>query len=317
MVAPFIARDGEILALYEWPLNSESTQTLQLRGGARGVVLIVHGLGEHACRHDRLATMLMDSGFLVRAYDQRGHGQSSGVRGILPSEDALVDDLAEIVDDTREMCRRLPTDRAARRAGSPGVPLILLGHSLGGLVASRFVAQKRRPVEGLVLSSPAFDANFSPSRKALVSVLATLMPRLTVGSRIDARWLSRDPAVVADYRTDRLVHRRVSMRLARFIATAGPETIAAASHWDTPTLLLYAGDDRVVSPAGSRAFADRAAASGQVQPGTLTSHCFDGFYHEVFNEPDSARVFAALSRWLDQRFEGSWLQPSNYQRSEL
>ena len=108
--------------------------------------------------------------------------------------------------------------------------------------------------------------------------------------------ISHDPAVVAAYRADKLVHDRISARLARFIADDGPATVALAPDWKVPTLLLYAGADKLVNPAGSRAFA--AAAPKQV----VTAHCFETLYHEIFNELDAEPVFAALKAWLDARF---------------
>ena len=92
------------------------------------------------------------------------------------------------------------------------------------------------------------------------------------------------------------MHDRVSARLARFIADGGPAVIAHAAQWSVPTLLMYAGDDRLVDPAGSRAFA--AAAPPQV----VTSRCFEGAYHEIFNEPDNEAVFATMHEWLDAKF---------------
>ena len=109
-------------------------------------------------------------------------------------------------------------------------------------------------------------------------------------------FLSHDPAVVAAYQADKLVHDRISGRLARFIAEGGPAVMAHAATWQVPTLLLYAGADKLVNPAASHAFA--VAAPQQV----VTSHCFETLHHELFNELESAPVFAALKQWLDARF---------------
>lgn len=271
----FIALDGDNLALQDWPLEPG--------GPLRGVVLLVHGLGEHAGRYDHVARRLNDWGFAVRGYDQHGHGESGGRRGGLPSDTRLLDDLADIVDSTR-----------ARMA--PTTPLILLGHSLGGLVAARFVSLALRPVQALVLSSPAFDPGLNAVQKLLLAVLPKIAPNLRVGNGLDPSLLSHDPAVVAAYRADRLVHDRISGRLARFIADSGPATLARAPSWTVPTLLLYAGADQLVNPAGSRAFA--AAAPKAV----VNSRCFEALYHELFNELQSAPVFAELKQWLDARF---------------
>jgi alpha-beta hydrolase superfamily lysophospholipase len=274
-LSPFITRDGLHLAIEDWMPEPGTA--------VRGLVLLVHGLGEHIARYETLAQTLNGWGFAVRGYDQYGHGESAGARGALPTDTRLLDDLADVVDDTR---RRMAAD----------LPLILLGHSLGGLVAARFVSLQMRPVQALVLSSPALDAGMSALQKLLVAVLPKLLPDLRVGNGLKPKFLSHDPQVVAAYKADRLVHDRISARLARFIAEAGPATLAAAPLWKVPTLLFYAGDDHLVSPAGSRRFAQAAPAQ------VVSSRCFDSLYHEIFNEADAQPVLDALRRWLDQRF---------------
>lgn len=273
----FTAADGENLAVQDWPLPEGRPR--------RGTVLLVHGLGEHVGRYDALARRLNQWGFAVRGYDQYGHGESAGARGGLTGDTRLLGDLADLVDATRA---RMPQ----------GHPLVLLGHSMGGLVAARFVALDLRPVEALVLSSPALDPGLSPVQKLLLATLPRIAPNLRVGNGLDAQYLSHDPRVPAAYRADPLCHDRISGRLARFIATAGPATVASAAQWQLPTLLMWAGSDRLVNPAGSRAFA-AAAPQGVVQ-----SHCFEPLFHEIFNEsPELAEpVFDMLRRWLVQRF---------------
>jgi alpha-beta hydrolase superfamily lysophospholipase len=167
---------------------------------------------------------------------------------------------------------------------------------MGGLVASRFVALGVRQIEALVLSSPALDPGLSAFQKFLLAVLPKIAPGLRVGNGVKPQFISHDPEVVAAYKADRLVHDRISARLARFIADGGPLTEAAAPTWSVPTLLMYAGEDKLVNPSGSRRFA--AAAPKDV----VASVCFDKLYHEIFNELESAPVFAELRNWLNQRF---------------
>jgi alpha-beta hydrolase superfamily lysophospholipase len=275
ILSPFVASDGENLAVQDWS---------HYEGGRlRGLVLLVHGLGEHAGRYEVLASHLNDWGFAVRGYDQYGHGESGGPRGGLPSDARLLDDLADIVDTTRA---RVPAN----------TPLILLGHSLGGLVAARFVSLALRPVEALVLSSPALDPGLNAFQKLLLAVLPKMAPNLRVGNGLDASLISHDPAVVAAYLADPLVHDRISGRLARFIAEAGPATVALAARWQVPTLLLYAGADKLVNPAGSQAFAAQAPSA------VVTAQCFGPLYHEIFNELQPEPAFTALKQWLDVRF---------------
>lgn len=272
----FTASDGENLAVQDWPLPDGEPQ--------RGTVLLVHGLGEHVGRYDALARRLNEWGFAVRGYDQYGHGESGGPRGGLTSDLRLLDDLADLVDATRA---RIPA----------GHPLVLLGHSMGGLVASRFVSLKMRPVDALVLSSPALDAGLGAVQKLLLATLPRIAPNLRVSNGLEAQYLSHNPAVVAAYLADPLCHDRISARLARFIADGGPATVARAAHWSVPTLLMWAGSDRLVHPTGSSAFA--AAAPRAV----VQSHCFEPLYHELFNEsPElAAPVFNLLQHWLVRR----------------
>jgi alpha-beta hydrolase superfamily lysophospholipase len=274
-LSTFTASDGDNLAMQDWPLP----EGLALRG----VVVLVHGLGEHAGRYDHVARRLNSWGFAVRGYDHYGHGESDGVRGALPVPARLIDDLADVIDSTRLRMER-------------GVPLVVLGHSLGGLIAACLVALGEVPVEGLVLSSPALDPGLSGFQKLLLATLPRIAPNLTVGNGLNPEFISHDPAVVAAYKADPRVHDRISARLARFIADAGPSVVAHAAEWKVPTLLMYAGADRLVNPAGSRAFA--AAAPQEV----VTSHCFDALFHEIFNEADAEPVFEMLRQWLDARF---------------
>lgn len=272
----YTASAGDNLAVQDWPLVEGQR--------LRGVVMLVHGLGEHAWRYDRVARRLNDWGFAVRGYDQYGHGDSDGVRGCLPTPTRLVDDLADLVDSTRARLH-------------PGVPLLVLGQSMGGLVASTFAAIAGHSIDGLILTSPALDpGELSAFQKLMLAVLPKVAPNLAVSNGLDPADLSHDPAVVAAYRADPRVHDRISGRLARFIADGGPWVVQHAAQWTVPTLLMYAGADRMVGPAGSRAFA--AAAPKDV----VTAHCFDHLYHELFNELDAEPVFAMLKRWLDARF---------------
>lgn len=268
-------RDGLALHLRHWPAAD----------AAAGSVLIVHGLGEHSGRYLHVAAQLNAWGWPVFGYDQRGHGRSEGPRGGLAASDDLLHDLAAVID----------TVRAAQ-----GGPLVLLGHSMGGLVAARFVAggiDERgapwlRPVEALVLSSPALDAGMSIPQKLLLASVGRLAPSSSLSNGLKPAWISRDAQVVQRYVADPLVHDRVTPRLARFIVDGGAVVAARAGDWRVPTLLMYAGSDRCVAPAGSAGF---AAAAPQA---LVAAHEFRPLYHEIFNEPEQAEVFGVLGEWL-------------------
>jgi alpha-beta hydrolase superfamily lysophospholipase len=271
--------DGLRLQVQHWPAMA----------GHRGSVLIVHGLGEHFGRYAHVAAALNAAGWSVSAYDQRGHGRSEGERGVLPRPHDLLIDLARAVDGVR--------------AAHPG-PLVLLGHSMGGLVAARFVAEAlaaqpavwSRNVDALVLSSPALDPGLSFMQKSLLGWLGGFAPHMTVGNGLKPVWLSHDLAVVKAYVDDPLTHDQVSARLVRFIVDSGPEVLQQAPRWTTPTLLLWAGADRCVAPAGSAAFAKAAPAA------VVTAQVYPEMFHEIFNEPGADAVLARVTAFLATTF---------------
>ncbi len=275
VLSTFVASAGDHVVVQDWPVEAGIP--------LRGTVILVHGLGEHAGRYDYVARHLNAWGFAVRGYDQFGHGESAGVRGGLPTDNHLLDDLTDMVDSTRARMRK-------------DTPLILLGHSMGGVVAARFVALGIRPVDALILSSPALDPGLNRWQKWLLRVVPRIAPGLRMGNGLKSKYLSHDPEVVAAYLADPLVHDRISARLARFIANTGAQVIAAAPTWKVPTLLMYAGHDRLVDPAGSRRFA-AAAPRAKVK-----AVCFEPMYHEIFNERDAAPVYMTLQNWLDRLF---------------
>jgi alpha-beta hydrolase superfamily lysophospholipase len=258
----------------------------------RGQIVLVHGLGEHMGRYQHVIQHLNDGGFAVRTYDQYGHGLSSGKRGCLPSENRLLDDLALVIDDTRKHMA------AHNHTNVPltNTPLILLGHSMGGLVVARFVSLNLRPVDALVLSSPALGAKLKSIDKLLLAILPTVAPNLAVANGLDANKISHDPEVVKAYLADSLIHNKISPRLGKWIMDNGAATLQLASTWSVPTLLMYAGQDKLVDPAASRKFTELVPKS------LLQSTCYEDLYHEIFNEVDSKPVFEELRAWLDARF---------------
>jgi len=261
--------DGQRLFLRDWP-----------RAQARGAVLIVHGLGEHSGRYQRLAQWFNLRGYAVRSYDQRGHGQTPGQRGALRHGDDLLEDLASVYIDYA--------------SGLPRAPL-LLGHSMGGLVALRAVLDHRITPPALMLSSPALRSWEPAWLHRLARVLTRAVPKLPLRNGLKSDKISHDARVVAAYRNDPLCTGWVTPRLADFIFRAGAACIADAARLTVPTLLLVADSDELVDPSGSRAFAKAAAPTRQ-----LTTRYFSTLYHELFNEaePGRSQVLMQMTDWL-------------------
>ena len=273
-----LTRDGLHLVRRRWPASQP-----------RGTVVLVHGIAEHSGRYEHVAAQLNAWGWSVESYDHRGHGLSDGAKGALYRDDDLVHDLASVT--------------AVVRAEAPELPLLLLGHSMGGLVAACYVADLLEPtshtgftdVDALILSSPALAVNLNWGQKMLMSSMARLLPDVLVSTGFDPKAICRDPAVVQAYKQDPLVHDRISGRLGRFIVEGGGYVRALAEQWRKPTLLMYAGSDEIVSPRGSEQFAEAS-------PSVVQAQCFAHMAHEILNEPDQMQVFHAMRLWLDDRF---------------
>jgi alpha-beta hydrolase superfamily lysophospholipase len=266
--------DGTELFVRRWPVPAGTPR--------RGSLLLVHGLGEHSGRYEHVAELLTGMGLEVRSYDHRGHGRSGGPRGAIPGPDALLDDLRDVFD-------ALSADTDAE-----GPPL-LLGHSMGGLVAARAATGGWVAPRALILSSPALALWMSRPQRALAAVGRRLAPDRAVANGLPLDGLSRDPAVIAAYGADEHVHDRITPRLLDFMLDAGARALADAPSFRVPTLLLVAGADRLVDAAGSRRFA------AALPDGVGALRVYADHHHELFNEPepDRSRVLDDLHEWID------------------
>jgi alpha-beta hydrolase superfamily lysophospholipase len=248
----------------------------------KAAVALVHGLGEHSGRYAHVATHLMLHDYAIYAFDLRGHGRSEGEpRVYVEAFDDYVRDLRRFLGSVREQHKR---------------PLFLLGHSMGGGVAARYVIEYGpEGLAGLVLSSAALQIpeDLSPFLQKAAGILSRFVPKLPV-SKLDTSHLSRDPAVVRAYEEDPLVYTggiraRVGAEILR-----GTEHIQGHADAFTLPLYLYHGTaDQITDPAGSRALYERAPTDDK----TLT--LYEGFYHETHNEPERERVLDDLTAWLD------------------
>jgi len=250
---------------------------------ARAHGLLVHGLGEHSGRYRHVADALNARRMHAWALDYRGHGRSGGRRGHCQSLDELLDDVDRLV--------------ARAQAHAPALPIVLIGHSLGGLLVLAYALNHPRTVRAVAASSPALDLAVPPPmiKRWLAAALGGIWPTLAVPNGVHPDWLSHDPAVVAAYRSDPLVHRDVTLGGYRAVRRGMAEVRRRAAALAVPCLLLQAGDDRLVSAAATRAFAAQVTAPGSAL------HVYDGWYHELFNETGRREVLDELGRWLTER----------------
>jgi len=241
---------------------------------------VVHGLGEHSGRYERFAQGMAPFGMETYAVDLRGHGHSAGRRGHVDSWSQWIDDAAAFVSHVES------------QVSGEVVPL---GHSFGGAVMlSAVLAGKVPNARRFVLSSPALKLKVVvPTWKAsLGRMTSRLVPRLTMSNEVDPRTVSRIPEVVEAYRTDPLVHSKISSRMFTEWQRAAEDDLARAGEIKIPFLIVAGSDDALIDPDGSRRLHESAPTS--------ELHVFEGGYHEPFNDTGSEEVFALIARWLSK-----------------
>lgn len=251
------------------------------------VMILVHGFAEHAGRYDEMATYFAKRGFAVHAYDQAGHGRTPGPRGHVDRFEGLLEELARFVDRIR--------------GEHPELPIVLVGHSMGGLVVAGTAAFLHPAVDRIVLSGallvPPDEGSVDRRlRLFLARILSRLMPRLGLSTGLDPEGLSRDPEVVRRYREDPWVKDRMTTRFATGLAATVSRVVEAAGRIERPILILHGEDDPICPVEGSRRFF--AGLEPRVARRSRLS-VYPGLRHEIFNEPEREQVWGDMLAWLD------------------
>ncbi|MGH7501893.1 MAG: lysophospholipase [Longimicrobiales bacterium] len=250
----------------------------------RAAVIIVHGLAEHSGRYETLGRDLCGAGISAYALDLRGHGRSDGQRGHARTFGVLLQDVDRF---RREVLGLIES----------GTPLFLLGHSMGGLIALRYMEEYADTFTGAIIVSPwlATAVHVPRWKVTLANPLAKLAPALPFRAGVNPEHLSRDPRIVRAYEEDPLVHDRITPRLFTELSTAMGRAFQRCDRIQQPLLFLLAGADRIVNTERTVAFA-RSLARPDVE-----THVYAGHFHEVLNEPGADVVRKDLRAWLDAR----------------
>ena len=252
-------------------------------GEVRAVIILVHGLGEHSGRYQNVINSLVPSGYAIHALDHLGHGRSEGVRKHVNRFDDFIE--------------TLHTFTGMVRVQYSGQPIFLLGHSMGGLIASRYLLERQAEFNGAILSAPALkvDDSVTPLLIWVGRILSILLPRFGV-IPMGSAMLSRDPAVVQAYLDDPLVYSgKTTARLAAEIVTTMNYVRARMQNINLPVLILQGSADRIVHPEGAQAFL------AGIDSDDKTLKIYEGWYHELFNEPEREAVLTDVLRWLEKR----------------
>lgn len=267
----FDGRDGRRLYHQAWVPEGE----------LRAAVVVAHGAAEHGGRYAHLVERLAPEGFAVHAVDHRGHGRSDGSRAQIDRMDSVVADLDQLVE------------HAARR--HPGKPLFMLGHSMGGLIALLYTGRHQDKLTGLALSAPLAKIEAAPlPLRLLARTLSTVAPGAGV-LELDGTKVSRDPAEVAAYDDDALNYRgKLPARTVQELVDGVAALPEAVGRITIPVLIMQGGADELVPPEGARIVYDRLASADK------TLETYDGFYHELFNEPagERDRPLDDVAAWL-------------------
>ncbi len=249
----------------------------------RAVLLVVHGAGEHSARYRALAEYFCAHGFMVAALDHIGHGRSDGIPGYI----GRFSDYLQTLDQFRQQVE----------ADAPGLPLILLGHSMGGLISAAYLLEHQRGITACALSGPAIMTELTPSpiQVMIIRLMAKLLPKAGV-MQLDAAGVSRDPAVVKDYMEDPLVHHgKLSARFVSELFATMQAVQAEVAGITLPLLVMHGEADAMTAPAGAKFLVEHAGSSDK------TLKLYPGLYHEIFNEPEREQVLNDLLEWCEAR----------------
>jgi acylglycerol lipase len=250
-------------------------------GQPKAVILVVHGVSEHIARYDYMADHLVPRGYAVYGLDHQGHGKSQGQRVFVERFQVYVDDLKTFHD---MVCR-----------DKPGLKVFMLGQSMGGLIATSYTVQHQQELAGLIVLAPALAFGDSVSGATIVAgrVLSKLAPRMGVKA-VGSTYISRDEAVVEAFDKDPLIyHGKLTARLGSEMLATMDRIQQQMPAIQLPLLIMQGSSDKLVSLEGSKLLYEKAASADK------TLKIYDGFYHEVFHDPDSGRAFDDLDSWLD------------------
>ena len=246
----------------------------------KAVLLIVHGSSEHSGRYMNVVNHFVPLGYAVYGFDHIGHGRSDGKR--------------EYVERFSDYTDTLTVYFEMVKGWQAGKPVFLFGHSMGGLIASYYLLDHQDSFRGAVISAPAVKVSDSISRVTIIMgrILSVLAPKMGL-LRLEDNYISRDSKVVEAYVNDPLVfHGKTTARMGAELLKAMFRVTAEADRISLPFIVVQGSEDKIVDPGGAQMLYDRASSADK------TIKIYDGLFHEVFNEPERARVLKDVETWL-------------------
>lgn len=245
----------------------------------KAVLIISHGLAEHSGRYSNVVDYFVPKGYAIYSYDQRGHGKSEGVR-------SYISDFSEYVKDFDTFVELVGNEQQGKK--------FLIGHSMGGTIAVAYAIKNQKTVSGLLASATVLEigSSVSPVLVAMAKVLSALVPKMGT-TVLDATAISKDKAVVDAYVNDPLVYRgKIRARMGAELIRITRELPARLGEIKLPILIMQGSEDRLSDPEGSRILYERVGSEDK------TLKIYEGYYHEIFNEPEREQVFRDMEEWL-------------------
>ncbi len=249
-------------------------------GEPKAVLLVAHGLAEHSGRYLNLVNYFVPRGYTVCSFDYQGHGKSEGLRGYVEQFSYYLDDFKSFFDMVRGMY--------------PDAKIFIIGHSMGGTIATTYALHHQDEFDGLILSGAIIKpgASLSPVKIMVARLLSLLLPKMGVDI-IDASTLSRDKAVVDAYVKDPLVYRgKIRARVGAELIKTMQMLPCQVQKLSLPILIMHGSSDRLCNPEGSQMLYERVGSRDK------TLKLYKDFYHEIFNEPGREQVFTDMESWL-------------------
>ncbi len=245
-------------------------------------VILIHGLHEHSARYDKIVKAIDLPEFSFFSFDLRGHGTSLGRRGFAHSINEFLLDINAFLEYIKAKYPQMPQGN-----------LIWLGHSFGGLLASRFALDHPDKVKALVLSSPCFAIKSPiPYLEYILAELSCVFPKKDIGSAVVRESLSHDPNEWEMHRNDPLIHNRLGLKLLKDMLKIMPETVKRAEEFKNPLLMVLSGTDRVVHLKSSKQFYDKVSSLEKI------IKIYPQFYHEILRESNSGEVYNVVRSFL-------------------
>ncbi len=274
----FISHDGTKIFCQEW-IPEPGNNVI-------GLLFLIHGYAEHSSRYSHVAGFFTGRGFHVAALDHRGHGKSQGKDTFFKSIDHCVGDVDMFVEQVRQ--------------SRPGLPVFVLGHSMGGLITAKWAEDRQPKVNGILLTGPLLmvDENLSPVMVKLAGLLGFLTPRMKT-IKLDNSVISRDAEVRRKYDSDPLNYRGgIPAATGAAMNRAIREVHENAENFRLPVRIMHGTGDQLASIRGSQELIEEISSEDRI----LVP--YEGLYHEILNEPEKDQVMADSLEWMMKHISG-------------